>query len=103
DTAKADETGADVPPYWREQGVECGEDVLILLAHEAGQDYPAETLTVATPSGGLHLYFTTPEGVELRNTEGERGRGLGWKVDTRAAGGYVLAPGSITSQGAYTV
>ena len=31
------------------------------------------------------------------------GSGLGWKVDTRAHGGYVVAAGSITPAGAYRV
>ena len=53
---------------------------------------PADTCTVATPSGGLHLYYRAPaEDERLRNTAGT----LGWKVDTRAHGGYVVAPGSV--------
>lgn len=43
-----------------------------------------------TPSGGAHLYYRAPEGAELRNTCGR----LGWRIDTRAHGGYVLAAGS---------
>ncbi|HEX2300468.1 MAG TPA: bifunctional DNA primase/polymerase, partial [Pseudonocardiaceae bacterium] len=39
----------------------------------------------------------------LRNTQGERGAGLGWKIDTRAHGGYVLAPGSIVDGRRYSV
>jgi len=35
----------------------------------------------------------------LRNTQGR----LGWKIDTRAAGGYVLAAGSTTATGTYAV
>ncbi|MGC4855889.1 bifunctional DNA primase/polymerase [Micromonospora sp. DT4] len=51
------------------------------------------TYTVATASGGSHLYYQHPEdGPELRNTTGHQG-GLGWKVDTRAHGGYVVAAG----------
>lgn len=92
---------ADIPERWREAGATCGEDVLILLADEAGQSYPGETLTVGTPSGGLHLYYTAPDGAKFRNTSGDTGRGLGWKVDTRAGGGYVVAPGSITEAGTY--
>ncbi|MEV4119457.1 bifunctional DNA primase/polymerase [Micromonospora sp. NPDC049645] len=52
------------------------------------------TYTVSTASGGSHLYYQHPDsGRELRNTTGDRG-GLGWKVDTRAHGGYVVAAGS---------
>jgi hypothetical protein len=92
DTAKPDDK---VPDRWREAGATNGEDVLAIVASEAGHELPGDTLTVRTPSGGLHLYYAVPAGVVLRKTEGERGRGLGWKIDTRAWGGQVLAPGSI--------
>jgi hypothetical protein len=85
------------PPDWVRDtpGVRDGEDVLSVLAEQAtGCGVPAETYTVVSPSGGLHLYYRAPAGVELRNTEGDRGRGLGWKVDTRAHGGYVVGAGS---------
>jgi hypothetical protein len=113
----------------------------------------ANTWTVATPSGGRHLYFRAPsadaddagpsepdslgkrpasdagraapdsrprefaqdrfsrgypreshdgastEPVPLRNTSGR----LGWRIDTRAAGGYVVAAGSIIAGRRYTV
>jgi hypothetical protein len=38
--------------------------------------------------------LTAPAGTEQRNTAGTR---LGWKIDTRAHGGYVVAPGSALS------
>src|SRR2546430_16120117 len=49
------------------------------------------TPTVYTASGGMHLYFTRPEG-GLRNTNGERGRGIGPGLDWRGDGGYVILP-----------
>lgn len=52
--------------------------------------------TVATPSGGRHLYFRD---CGLGNTAGK----LGPKIDTRGAGGYVIAAGSRTPTGAYTL
>jgi hypothetical protein len=55
------------------------------------------TFTVATPSGGSHRYFVAPPGVRLRNTQGH----LCPHVDTRAGGGYVVGPGSVTEQGGY--
>jgi bifunctional DNA primase/polymerase-like protein len=58
-----------------------------------------ETFTVATPSGGQHRYYRAPAGRELRNTAGR----IGWRIDTRAAGGYVVAPGSIVDQTPYVV
>lgn len=103
DTLKPGEESTEVPEPWREAGATCGEDVLILLAEQAGHPPLPDTLTVATPTGGWHLYYQAPPGVELRNTEGGQGRGLGWKIDTRAGGGYVVAPGSTTPEGVYRV
>ncbi|MBA0127308.1 bifunctional DNA primase/polymerase [Haloechinothrix sp. YIM 98757] len=93
--------GETVPEAWAGTGVTCGEDVLAALAEQAHQPVPGDTLTVRTPSGGLHLYYRAPDGAALRNTGGERGNGLGWKVDTRSWGGYVVAPGSVTTTGSY--
>jgi hypothetical protein len=95
DTLKPGETKADIPQPWRGAGVRCGEDMLAAVAEQAGHEVPGDTLTVRTPSGGLHLYFRAPEGVALRKTEGDRGNGLGWKIDTRAWGGYMVARGSL--------
>jgi hypothetical protein len=93
--------GEDVPARWADAGARSGEDVLAVVADEAGQELPGDTLTVRTPSGGLHLYFRVPGDVTLRNTSGDRGTGLGWKVDTRAWGGYVVGPGTVTDAGRY--
>lgn len=85
----------DIPPAdWALPGVTNGADVLAVLCERHGQPYPGDTFTVRTWSGGTHLYFTAPEGEPLRNTSGDKGNGLGWKIDTRAHGGYVVAPGS---------
>ncbi|MFF2125341.1 bifunctional DNA primase/polymerase [Streptomyces olivochromogenes] len=68
------------------------------LCERAGHPVPT-TRTVRTAGGGVHLYFTAPPGVRLGNTAGR----LGKRIDTRAWGGYVVAPGSITRTGAYAV
>ncbi|WP_018683663.1 bifunctional DNA primase/polymerase [Actinokineospora enzanensis] len=95
--------GGETPPArWNREGVRDGHDVFVLLCEEAGQPWP-ETFTVATPSQGKHLYFRAPAGIELRNTEGDTGNGLGWKIDTRAHGGHVVAAGSVTAAGVYRV
>jgi hypothetical protein len=88
--------GEAAPDGWSMVGISSGVDVLAHLATRAGASLP-ETYTVTTPSGGTHLYFRAPTTVDLRNTAGE----LGWLVDTRAHGGYVVAPGSITPRGGY--
>jgi Bifunctional DNA primase/polymerase, N-terminal len=101
DVLKPGETEIDIPEKWRDIGVRSGEDVLAAVAEHAGQPVPGDTLTVRTTSGGLHLYYTAPDCMELRNTGGDQGRGLGWKIDTRAWGGYVLAPGSLIDDRPY--
>jgi bifunctional DNA primase/polymerase-like protein len=101
DTTKPD----DDPPEWvrAEPGVRDGQDVLAVLAEQLGEELPGDTYTVATRSGGIHLYFTAPDGVRLGNTAGERGQGLGWKIDTRAHGGQVVAAGSVVGGRHYRV
>jgi hypothetical protein len=84
--------GTKVPP---DQAA--GADVLIGLCRQQGQQLPA-TLTVRTPSGGRHLYFTDP-GTGLRNSAGR----LGPLIDVRATGGYVVAPGSRIDGRSYEV
>ena len=94
----------DLPPArWAGQGITDGLDVFAALCEEHGQPGEYETFTVRTGRGGRHLYFTAPDGVTLRNTTGDKGAGLGWKVDTRAHGGYVVAAGSTVNHHPYTV
>ena len=68
------------------------------LCERAGQTVP-RTYTVRTASGGWHLYFAAPPGARLGNTAGT----LAPLVDTRAGGGYVVAPGSTTPGGWYSI
>ncbi|MFF9113089.1 bifunctional DNA primase/polymerase [Streptomyces sp. NPDC014805] len=75
-----------------------GVTTFTALCERAGHAVPT-TRTVRTASGGVHLYFTAPPGVRLGNTAGR----LGKRIDTRAWGGYVVAPGSLTPTGAYAV
>ena len=86
--------GERPPAEWAMPGVNEGADVLAVLADRHGEAFPLDTFTVTTRRGGTHLYFTAPPGAELRNTSGRHRTGLGWLIDTRANGGYVVAPGS---------
>lgn len=88
--------GTTLPAPWDTQpGIAGGLDVLAALAEAAGQPLPLDTRTVTTPSGGLHLYFTTDR--PMPSTAGR----LGPMIDTRAAGGYVVTPPSLSEVGAY--
>lgn len=57
------------------------------------------TLTVRTPSGGRHLIYRAPTRGTLRNTA----RTLGFCLDTRAAGGYVVGIGSVIDSTTYVL
>jgi hypothetical protein len=92
-----------LPESFSRRGAVTGMDVFALVCADAGQPVPEETFTVRSARGGRHLYFRAPAEVRLRITEGEHGLGLGPLIDTRAWGGYVVAPGSITHDGRYDV
>jgi putative DNA primase/helicase len=57
-----------------------------------------DTRVHVTGSGGYHYLFSLPE-FELRNSQGRIARG----IDTRATGGQVVAPPSVSAKGDYTV
>jgi hypothetical protein len=86
DTAKP---GQIVPERWATLGIGSGAGVLRALARQQSTTV-TPTYAVSTTSGGWHLYYTAPPGAQLRNTHDV----IGWKIDTRAHGGYVVAPGN---------
>ncbi|MFD7184943.1 bifunctional DNA primase/polymerase [Streptomyces sp. NPDC059904] len=88
----------DVRKPEEQEGTPDGAESLSALCERAGQTLPP-TYQVRTPSGGQHLYFTQPDGARIHSTAGR----LGHHIDTRGWGGYVVAPGSTTPHGAYTV
>ncbi|HEX4100241.1 MAG TPA: bifunctional DNA primase/polymerase [Pseudonocardiaceae bacterium] len=81
--------GQHTPDRWATLGISSGVGVLRVLARQHGATV-TPTYAVTTPSGGWHLYYTAPTRVALRNTHDV----IGFKIDTRAQGGYVVAPGS---------
>lgn len=89
--------GEQAPERWR--GARHGRDVLARIAAEASQRYPGDTYAVRTPNGGHHLYYRVPDGIELRNTVGL----LGWRIDSRGHGGFIVAAGSVLPTGRYRV
>jgi hypothetical protein len=65
-----------------------GDRTLVELVRDHGPI--GWSLSASTPRGGVHYYFRAPGGVRIKNGVERLGEGL----DVRAAGGYVLAPGS---------
>jgi hypothetical protein len=86
-------TGKKLPADCQRVGAVHGAQMLSRLAASIGEVVP-DTYTVRTPSGGTHFFYRQPAGLateqQLRATVGRIGL-----VDTRAWGGYVVAPGSV--------
>lgn len=86
-------------------GLANGFHTIALLAALRGEPSPANdasTLRVQTPSGGLHVWYRTALGeTYLCSTGSGSSRALAWQVDVRASGGYIIAPGTRTTDGAY--
>ncbi|WP_331739463.1 bifunctional DNA primase/polymerase [Streptomyces sp. NBC_01187] len=89
-------------------GLEDGFHTLAVLAALRGAPDPAEdnsTLRVRTPSGGLHVWYQAEAAQRFVSSVGSgtgSGRSLCWQVDVRAHGGYIIAPGTRTTDGTYT-
>ena len=92
------DTHGELPADWQLPGVRDGRDVLAQLCEWAGKAWPA-TYSVATPSGGWHLYFTAPDDSTIRNSASL----IGPQIDVRAAGGYVIGAGSLIGGRIYEV
>ncbi|MFF3542529.1 bifunctional DNA primase/polymerase [Streptomyces platensis] len=75
-----------------------GLTALRFLAEQHGFPLPP-TVTVLTPSGGRHLWFTGPPSPPVPNSVGRLAPG----IDVRGAGGYLVGPGSLTTHGRYVL
>ncbi|NKE63288.1 bifunctional DNA primase/polymerase, partial [Lentzea sp. PSKA42] len=83
-----------------------GLDTYATLAALSGGTVGTDTFTTDTPSGGLHLIYST-----TRQWKGSQGKvrdgddtvrtGLGWQIDIKCYGGYVVLPGSTSKAGLY--
>lgn len=74
-----------------------GETSLAALCAMLGFAGPHDfcNFIVRTPSGGLHLYFKLRPGDDPRS----RNSDIGKNGDTKARGGYILAPGNVRPDG----
>ncbi len=62
-----------------------------------GFDVTSITLRASTPSGGFHIVYALPPGVDIGNSAGSIGPG----IDVRGTGGYIAAEPSVTTTGGY--
>jgi Bifunctional DNA primase/polymerase, N-terminal len=83
----------DIPREGHSADWRLEEDSVLIRGHRLPR-----TFSVATPSGGRHLYFSAV-GCSMGNTAG----GLAKHIDTRGIGGYVVGPGSVLSSGYYRI
>lgn len=99
-SAEATTDAGKIRAWWQfnpsyNYGVACGGGLLVVDVDRRNDgfgslvalDIPDDTLTVRTPGGGLHLYFTGPD---VQNSVNKLAPG----IDIRSAGGYVVGPGS---------
>ncbi|MFX4295190.1 bifunctional DNA primase/polymerase [Streptomyces bohaiensis] len=94
--------GIPIPDQVNLAGLASGYDTLALLAAYRRRPDPANdtgTLRVATPSGGLHIWYRNPHPtVRYRSSTGSSTKtALAWQVDIRAHGSYIVAPGTRTA------
>jgi hypothetical protein len=88
-----------------------GRDTLHLLAGLRGGPRPCRPgpghrpVTVTTPSGGTHLWYTAPaiDGLHQVLADPAGRYGLAWQVDLKAGWSYGVAPGATTRKGTYHV
>lgn len=93
----ANKNGATPPAPFNVPGVVDGRGVFALALERYKARFPTDTVTVATPSGGLHIFWQLPDGITINKSEGA----FGWDIDVRAAGSYIVAPTSTTPDGEY--
>lgn len=87
-------------------GLCSGFDTLALLSAHRSCLNPVEdcnTLRIATPSGGMHIWYKVPEnGPQFRSSNGSSNTvALAWQVDVRAYNGYIVGPMTRTPKGMY--
>ncbi|MER6253651.1 bifunctional DNA primase/polymerase [Streptomyces sp. NPDC001584] len=91
--------GEKPPDPYRLRGVTDGVDVLAVLLEQRNARLPVDTYNIAGPQGRLQYYFAAGTG----SCPGSAPEPLGWKVEVRCTGAYVVGAGSTTPDGPYAV
>lgn len=81
------EPPAMLAPGLPNNGAANGVQAWAVLLDHLGVEWP-ETLTVDSPTGGVHMYFQAPR-VPLRTTH------AAWQVEVKAGASSITAPGSL--------
>jgi hypothetical protein len=85
----------------RHDGGPDGVAVFAALCRVYGQPWP-DTLTVATPDAGLHLYFRVPPGAAAASAI-SRWPGIDIRAPGYRSGGYLAGPGSVVDGVEYLI
>lgn len=97
----ANRKGAAVPEQYRSQdGIRDGWDVFatVLMRYQGNTPrWPDDTLSVLTPNGGLHLWWTLPPRITVLSRNSQ----FGWLIDVKSRGAAVPAPGATRGDGVY--
>lgn len=92
--------GVDLASFPEADRVRTGVDALELLCRVRRAEsllHAPPTLTVRTPSGGIHLWYRAGERARLVQGSSR----LGWQIDVRAGWSSAVAPGTVTAAGRY--
>src|SRR5690606_4761475 len=82
------EPPAELAPGLPNPGITNGVGALAVLLDHLGQDWPEDTLTIESPTGGMHIYYRAPK-VPLRHTH------AAWQVEVKAGACSITAPGAV--------
>lgn len=82
---------------WQMPDVRDGLDVMAVICGNYGVPWPDDTLQVATPRKGLHIYFRCPPDVTVRSIGGK----FGPSIDIKGASAFIVAPTSTKAEGEY--
>src|SRR5690606_19263947 len=87
------EPPAELAPGLPNPGITNGVGALAVLLDHLGQDWPEDTLTIESPTGGMHIYYRAPK-VPLRHTH------AAWQVEVKAGACSITAPGAVRRRAA---
>jgi len=89
--------GPIADPAWQMPDVKDGLDVMQVIVERYGEVWPDDTMQVATPRNGLHLYWALPPEVAVRSIGGK----FGPSIDIKGASAFIVAPTSTKPEGVY--
>lgn len=78
----------EIAPGVPNRGAVNGLGAFAALLEHLGQDWPEDTLTIESPTGGMHLYYRAPKALT-------RTVHAAWQVEVKAGATSITAPGAV--------